>query len=63
MIGVGAAKTGSFLIRAGGTGEEELSLLLAKKVGLKVAVFFNCERVEVKEVRFHPLIDEEVVDI
>lgn len=61
MIGAGAAKTGWFLIRLGGTGEDELSLLLAKKVGLKLSF---CVRAEEIEVRLHPLIEELVaIDI
>lgn len=58
MIGEGAAKTGWFLIRAGGTGDEEL-VVLAKKEGLDI--LFNWQRET--GVRHHLLMDEAVAPV
>lgn len=62
MIGVGAAKTGWLRIRAGGVGEEGLSLELVEKRGFKVVFFFNWDWAGEEEVRYYLLIDE-VFDI
>lgn len=63
-MGAEAAKIGWFLTRAGGTTgqEEEEELSLAKKAGL-LSCDLGDQRERQREVRHHPLIAEEAIDI
>lgn len=64
-MGAEAAKTGWFLTREGGTTgqeEEEEELSLAKKAGL-LSCDLGDQREKQREVKHHPLIAEEAIDI